>query len=150
MAVNDEIQEISKEGFQVVNGELFRRGPRMGQPTSTIWPNGISFSKASLQALNLCERIRVEVNLAKHCILIVPVTEKDRDNVRWLKSRKEPAARKIECTAFTSQLYDSWGWKNDLAYKAVGRVVTVEKKVMLLFDFSMPESWKFKVKTKAD
>ena len=150
MAASSEIQEISKEGFQVVSGELFQRVPRMGQPMATLWPNSISFSKAALQALNMCERIRVEVNPTKRCILIVPVTEKDKDNVRWLKTRKEPAARKIECTAFTSQLYDSWGWKKDLAYRVSGRIVTAEKKVMLLFDFSMPESWKFKVKAKAD
>ena len=150
MAVNDEIQEISKEGFQVVSGEMFRRVLRLGQPTATIWPSSITFSKASLQALNMCERIRIEVNSAKHCILIIPVTEKDKDNVRWLKTGKDPSARKIECSAFTSQLYDSWGWKKDLAYRVVGRVVTAEKKVMLLFDFSVPESWKFKDKGKAN
>ena len=149
MAVSDEIQEISKEGFQVVSGEAFRRVLRVGQPTATLWPNSISFSKAALQALNLCERIRVEVNLAKRCILIVPVTEKDKDNVHWIKTRKEPAARKIECAAFTSQLYDSWGWKKDLAYRVAGQIVTAEKKVMLLFDFSKPESWKLKDKAKA-
>lgn len=150
MAANDEIQEISKEGFQVVSGELFRRSFHIGQLTATLWPNSISFSKAALQALNMCERIRIEVNMAKRCILIVPVTEKDKDNVRWIKARKEPAARKIECTAFTSQLYDAWGWKRDLAYKVTGRIVTAEKKVMLLFDFSMSESWKFKDKAKAN
>lgn len=150
MAFNDEIQEISKEGFQVVSGDMFRRILRMGQPTSTIWPNSITFSKASLQALNMCERIRIEVNPEKRCILIAPVTEKDKDNVRWLKSGKEQTARKIECTAFTSQLYDSWGWKKELAYRATGRIVTAEKKVMLLFDFSLPESWKFKEKAKGN
>lgn len=150
MAVNDEIQEISKEGFQVVSGEMFRRVLRLGQPTTTIWPNSISFSKASLQALNMCERIRIEVNSEKRCILIVPVTEKDKDNVRWLKPGKEPSARKIECVAFTSQLYKSWDWKKDLAYRATGRIVTAEKKVLLLFDFSTPESWKFKEKEKAN
>ena len=122
----------------------------MGRPTATLWPNSISFSRAALQALNMCERIRVEVNPTKRCILIVPVTEKDKDNVRWLKSRNEPAARKIECTDFTSQLYDSWGWKKDLAYRVTGRIVTAEKKVMLLFDFSLPESWKHKEKAKAN
>lgn len=150
MPINDEIQEISKEGFQVVSGGMFRRVIRLGQPTATIWPNSISFSKASLQALNTCERIRIEVNPAKHCILIVPVTEKDKDNVRWLKTGKDPSARKIECTAFTSQLYESWGWKKDLAYRVVGRIVTAEKKVMLLFDFTVPESWKFRDKGKAN
>ena len=150
MSVSDEIQEISKEGFQVVSGELFHRAFRIDQPTATLWPNSISFSKAALQALNMCERIRIEVNPTKRCILIVPVTEKDKDNIRWIKARKEPAARKIECTAFTSQLYDSWGWKKDLAYRVTGRIVTAEKKVMLLFDFSTPESWKFKDKVKAN
>lgn len=150
MAFNDEIQEISKEGFQVVSGEMFRRVLRLGQPTVTLWPNSISFSKAALQTLNMCERIRIEVNPTKRCILIVPVTEKDKDNIRWLKTGKEPSARKIECTAFTSQLYDSWGWKKDLAYRVTGRIVTAEKKVMLLFDFSLPESWKYKEKAKAN
>lgn len=150
MTIGDEIQEISKEGFQVVSGEMFRRVLRLGKPTVTIWPNCISFSKAALQALNMCERIRIEVNTAKHCILIVPVTEKDKDNVRWLKGGKEPAARKIECTAFTSQLYNSWGWKKELAYRVIGRVVTAEKKVMLLFNFSMPESWRYKKKARSN
>lgn len=150
MAFNDEIQEISKEGFQVVSGEMFRRVLRMGQPTATLWPNSISFSKASLQALNMCERIRIEVNSAKHCILIVPVTEKDKDNVRWLQTGKEQTARKIECTAFTSQLYDTWGWDRNRAYRVTGRIVTAEKKVMLLFDFRAPESWKYKQKAKAN
>lgn len=150
MAVNDEIQEISKEGFQVVSGELFRRGFYMNQPTATLWPSSISFNKSALQALNMCERIRIEVNSAKRCILIVPVTEKDKDNVRWFKAGKEPSARKIECTAFASKLYDSWGWQKDLAYRVVGRIVTAEKKVMLLFDFNTPESWKFKEKAKAN
>lgn len=150
MAANDEIQVISKEGFQVVSGELFRRACRMGLPTATLWPDSISFSKAAVQALNTCERVRIEVNSANRCILVVPVTEKDRDNIRWLKTGKEPAAKKIECTAFTSPLYDSWGWKKDLAYRVPGRIVTAEKKVMLLFDFSMPESWKFKERAKAN
>ena len=124
MAISDEIQEISKEGFQIVSGQMFRRAQHLGQPTATIWPRSISFSKAALQALNVCERIRIEVHAAKRCILIVPVTEKDPDNVRWLKSGKELSARKIECTAFTSQLYNSWDWKKDLAYRVIGRIVT--------------------------
>lgn len=148
MVLNDEIQEISKEGYQVVSGELFRRILRLGQPTATVWPTSISFSKTALQALNVCERIRIEVNTAKRCILIVPVTEKDKDNVRWLKSVNDSSARKIECTPFTSQLYTSWGWKKDQAYRTTGRIVTVDKKVMLLFDFSTPERWKYKAKAK--
>ena len=141
------IQEISLEGFQVVRSELFRRALRVSAPTATIWPNRISFSRSALAALNNCERVRFEINSAKRCLLVVPVTEMDRDNVRWTKDSKEPAVRMIECLAFTKQLYNSWGWFSELAYRATGRIVSYEKKVMLLFDFSNAESWKYKDKS---
>jgi len=147
--MSEAIQEISRDGFQVVSGEMFRRAFRISAPTATIWPNRISFSKAALVALNNCERVRFEVNAAKRCMLVVPVTEKDKDNVRWTKNTKDPAVRMIECLAFTSQLYESWNWKNELAYRATGRIVSSDKKVMLLFDFSDAESWKYKEKEKA-
>ena len=83
-------------------------------------------------------------------MLVVPVTEKDKDNVRWTKNSKDPAVRMIECVAFTSQLYESWHWENELAYRATGRIVSSDKKVMLLFDFSDAESWKYKEKEKAN
>ena len=147
--MSDAIQEISRDGFQIVSGEMFRRAFRIGAPTATIWPNRISFSKAALVALNNCERVRFEVNAATRCMLVVPVTEKDKDNVRWTKNSKEPAVRMIECLAFTKQLYESWDWKSEYAYRTTGRIVSSEKKVMLLFDFGNAESWKFKDKEKA-
>ncbi len=149
MAAHEGIPEFSREGFQVVSGEMFRRSFRLNDPTVTMWPNSISFSKAAVVALNSCERVRIEVNTQKHMLLVAPITEKDKDNVRWMKNGKEPAARKIECLAFTSQLYEAWNWKKDYAYRATGKIVSVEKKVMLLFDFSTSESWKFKEKAKA-
>ncbi len=145
----EEIMEISREGFQVVSAELLRKAYRLNVPTATIWPNSICFSKASLVALNNCERIRLEVNTAKRCLLVVPVTEKDRDNVRWVKSSKELATRKMECLAFTKQLYESWEWDSLLAYRTNGRLVSIDKKVMLLFDFNSPQSWVFKDKERA-
>lgn len=148
MAVKEDIVEISKDGFQIVSGEMFRHAFRLNAPTATLWPNSISFSKAALQTLNNCERIRIEINLKKRCILVVPVTEKDKDNIRWIKTGKDISIRKIECLAFTSQLYEAWGWKSHLAYRVSGRLVSVDKKVMLLFDFSNPESWRFKDKAK--
>ena len=147
--MSESIQEISREGFKVVSGDMFRRTFRMNAPTATIWPNKISFNKAALGALNNCERVRFEINDTKHCLLVVPVTEKDKDNVKWLKSSKVPAVRMMECLYFTTQLFESWKWKSDYAYKTTGRIVSVDKKVMLLFDFNNAESWKYKEKVKA-
>ena len=145
----EEIMEISREGFQIVSGDLLRKAYRLNVPMATIWPNSICFSKASLVALNNCERIRLEVNTAKRCMLVVPVTEKDRDNVRWVKSSKEPVTRKMECMGFTKQLYENWGWDKHLAYRTNGCLVSIDRKVMLLFDFSAPQSWVFRDKERA-
>lgn len=107
------IPEISHDGFQVVSGEMFKHMQRISQPSATLWYNSISFSKASVQALNNCERVRIEVNPSTKCLLIVPVTIKDKDNIHWVKNVKDPQARKIECKAFTAQLFETWGWKPD-------------------------------------
>ena len=149
MATLEELQEISMEGFQVVSGDMFRHVSRLNAPTVTLWYNSISFSKAALVALNSCERVRIEVNAKTRCILLVPVTVKDKDGIRWMKTGKAPQARRLECKAFTSQLYEQWGWKEDFVYRTVGRIVTADNKVMLLFNFSDPENWKFNEKAKA-
>lgn len=150
MISNDAIPEFSRDGFQVVSGEMFKHMQRLSLPSVTLWYNSISFSKASVVALNNCERIRVEVNPSTKCMLIVPVTEKDKDNIRWVKNIKDPQARKIECKAFTSKLFGTWGWNENYVYRTTGRVVSVDKKVMLLFDFSDPESWPWKERAKAN
>lgn len=139
----DGIQEISREGFQVVSVEMFQCPLRSATPSMTIWNNSISFNKAALTALNNCERVRIEINVEKRMVLLVPVTAKDKDNVRWLKAGKEPQARRIDCSAFTTLLYKNWGWDKENVYRASGRVVTSEKKVMLLFEFEDTETWKF-------
>ena len=101
--LSDEIQEINLEGFQVVSGDLFTNYTRTSNPTVTLWHNSLSFSKASLTLLNGCERIRVEINPNSKCLLIVPVTIKDKDNIHWVKGIKDPVPRKMECKRFTSQ-----------------------------------------------
>ena len=136
------IKEISLEGFKVVSGDMFAHLPRKSEATCTLWPTAMSFSKQALIFLGNCEHIRIEVNAAKKGLLVVPVTTKDRDCVRWIKSIKNPTVRKMECCNCTRQLYETWGLNGELNYRAVGKLVTADNKVMLLFDFSNPESWK--------
>ena len=140
------IDEISLEGFKIVSGDLFMHAPRRSCPTCTIWRDSIGFSKRAVEELNTCERIRIQVHPDKRCILIVPVTMNDKDGIRWIKNTKEPAARKMTCKSFTSQLFEVWGLDPRCAYRANGRVVTSDHKVMLLFDFLDPETWTTPVK----
>lgn len=144
----DEIPEISLEGFQVIPGDIFRGRQRSSSPSATLKFNSISFNKSALIALNNCERVRFEINPQTKAMVIIPVTAKDVDNVSWVKGGKEPSPRKIECISFASYLYKMWKWNKDYTYRSLGKVVSAEKKVMLLFDFSSPEKWKTSDKSK--
>lgn len=145
---NADIPEISTEGFQVVGGEMFNHITRKSEPSCSINFNSISFNKMSVSALNSCERVRIEINPKTKCILIVPVTVKDKDGIRWTKNIKEPIGKKIECKPFTSQLYEMWKWDMEYGYRAIGKIVSADKKVMMLYDFSEPEMWKCKQQVK--
>lgn len=146
--ITNDIPEISIEGFKVVSGEMFVPPAKKSVPTCTIWYDQIAFSKTALNALNSCERVRIEINPKTKSLLLVPVTEKDKDGICWTKGLKEPATRKIGCKLFSSQLYEAWKWKPDTVYRTLGRIVSADKKIMLLFDFNQPETWKRKMGVK--
>lgn len=137
-----EIEEIELEGFKVVSADYFIHRTIYDTPTCTIWPNGLTFNKVSLTALNNCERIRVEINAEKKTLLAIPVTMKDKDSILWRKNVKEYAPKRLESVRFTSTLYDMWSWDIDLTYRAQGRLVSADGKVMLLFDFNKVDTWK--------
>ena len=142
------IPEINIEGFQVVSADMFRPALRLFDPTMTLWYTSIGFSKATVTTLNNCERIRIEVNNLQKKILIVPVNSNDKDGIKWLKDAPEPSSRRIECASFTNQLFKLWDFDSKRAYRAIGKPVSVDRKLMILFDFSLPESWVYKEKYK--
>ena len=149
MGLLDEVQDINMEGFQVVSADLFCNYQRADAPTITMWIDQISFSKAAVNALNNCERVRMEVNSQTKGILLVPVSTKDKDGIKWMITGKDPHGRKLECRAFTEKLYKIWEWDTDRVYKAAGRIVVSDQKVMLYFDFSAPDSWEYGSRMKA-
>ena len=83
------------------------------------------------------------------CNLLIPVSAKDKDSIRWMLSGKEPHGRKLECRAFAEKLFQMWGWSADRVYKSTGRIVVSDQKVMLFFDFNSPDSWPYGSRTKA-
>jgi len=139
------------EGFKVVSAEMFSNSltQRNDAPMITLWVSHISFSKAAINALNNCERVLIKVNQEKRAILLIPVNVKDKDGIRWMKSGKSISGRRLECRPFMEQLYRSWNWDSDFVYRATGRIVVCEQKIMLYFDFSSPDSWIFRSRTKA-
>lgn len=135
------LEELTLDGFQVVRASMFTHFPRKDDPTCSIGPTRISFSKCSLSMLNNCDFIRIEVNPEKRCILVVPVNSSDRDSIRWTKGTAEKTIRSLESKAFGTDLYRTWNLDPGMNYRASGRLVSLKSKVMMLFDFSEPEIW---------
>ena len=138
------VEELSLEGFQIVKSEMFLHLPRKADPTCTIWPTKISFSRMSLQALNNCEYVRLEVNPTTKCLLVSPSPSSDKDSIRWIKGQKEYSVRNMESKLFGDEIYKAWGLDSNYNYRTVGRLVTARNRIMLLFDFSKAENWKTK------
>ena len=138
------IEELDLDGFQIVRADMFIHLPRKGDASCTIWPSKISFNKRALQALNNCEFIRMEINSQKKCMLVVPVTSKDKDSIRWIKGQRDFSVRNMESKSFGDLLYSAWGLNPDLNYRASGRLVSARGKIMLMFSFADAEMWKTK------
>lgn len=138
------IEEVSLDGFQIVASDMFVHLPRKSDATCTIWPTKLSFSKLVLNSLNNCEYVRIEVNPRTKCLIVIPVSSSDKNSIRWIKGTKELSIRNMESRRFGEQVYHSWGLDLDYNYRAVGRLVSANQKVMMLFDFSNAESWKTK------
>ena len=136
------IEEMTLDGFQIVSASMFHHPPRKCEATCTIWPTRISFNKLTLEKLHYRDYIKIQVNPTTKCLLLSPVTSSDKDSIRWVKGEKEKFLRNLESKAFGEQLYQKWGLDADYNYRTAGRLVTVNQKVMILFDFNHPEVWK--------
>ncbi len=136
------LSEINLDGFQVVSSDFFCSVSRVSAPTITVWDGSIGFSKQDLLLLNSCENVIIQIHSLEKRILVIPSTSKDKDAIRWIKKANPLEARKFSCPRLTDKLYEAWGWDKDLIYRATGRLVTVQNKVMLFFDFSNLEKWK--------
>jgi len=137
-------QEISLKGFEIVSGTLFRHSPKTSEPSCTLWPTSISFSKSSIVALNCCEYILLRVNSETKSLLISPISSTDKNAFAWSKGKQNIVAKKIDCKAFASKLYEDWGLDPQYTYRAYGHVVMSDKKVMLYYDFNKAEYWSSK------
>lgn len=138
----EQYNEISMDGLKVVSSDFFCTVSRVSAPTITVWDGSIGFSKQDLLLLNSCENVLMQINAENKKILVVPTSSKDKDAIKWVKKTNPLEAKKFSCPKLTDNLYDAWNWDKDYIYRATGRLVTVQNKVMLYFDFSEPEKWK--------
>ena len=72
-------------------------------------------------------------------ILVRPASTSSTDAVVWRRSKAEPKYCKLDCPQLARKIYEQWGLDKNLRYKAFGRLVQAEQKILLLFDFNEAE-----------
>ena len=130
------LDEVSMDGFTIVNGEFFKKPI---EPLLTIRDHSFTFNGAAYKALNLVNSIQLFVHITYRRILVTPASSDDQNSLLWLKNPDDLSSHSLECTSFARQLFQAYGWILKNAYRSTGRLVTTNNKVMLLFDFSNPE-----------
>ena len=130
------IGDINLERFQVAKGNYFNR---QIEPYMSFRETSIAFNVSAYKALNCVGTVQIMVNQVNRKVLIRPVSSDDTDSITWIKNIEQLNSKPIECAPFTRPLYEMWKWKPKTRYRAYGKLVQSEKKLMLMFDFSSPE-----------
>ncbi len=130
------ISEISLDGYQVVKSQFFEKQP---DAVMTLWDNAIAFGMGCFVALNNCESVNIMINEEKKFVIVKPVASNTPEAVSWKRTTKsEPHYSKLECPQLTKRIYEQWGYDKRYHYRAMGRTVQADKKIMLLFEFADP------------
>ena len=131
---------IDIKGFQVISAKCFTT-MKYTEPKLSLWTTHIGFNPPAYDALNCCDSVQVMLNLPGRSILIKPVPSSDENALSWMPQNGKKFNKKVPCKQLTEMLYREWGLDPEYRYKSTGKLVTADKKVMLLFDFSDPEKW---------
>jgi len=136
-AFNDfAIGDVNLDGFQVVKGNYFNR---QIEPYMAFRETSIAFNISAYKALNCVATVQIMVNQVNRKILIRPISSDETDSINWIKNLDHLSSQPIECAAFTRPLYEMWKWQAKTRYRAYGKLVQNDKKLMLMFDFTSPE-----------
>ncbi len=141
-----ELEEISLNGFQIVGNKYFGR---VQGATMSLQKRCVVFNTVAVKELNNCEAIQILINEKQKCVLIKPISSHDSDAIIWNKGKEKQFSR-LECSSFSKHLFDLWGLDVKLKYIADGRLVRVDNKVMMIFNFNNPIIYDGKKRLKED
>lgn len=132
MASDYVLSDISLDGYQLVRATYFEK---YIEPIMTLWHTSVAFGQGCYSALGNCEFIHIMLNDEEKSIIIRPTNSKENEALSWRRSGKEAKYNKMDCAMFTRKLYERWSLKPEYHYRATGRLVQCDKKLMILFNF---------------
>lgn len=126
------LTDISLEGYQLVRATYFEK---YIEPIMTLWNTSIAFGLGCYSALGNCEFINIMLNDDEQSIIIKPINSKENEALSWRRSGKNAKYHKMDCAMLARKLFERWKLNPKYHYRATGRLVQCDKKLMLLFDF---------------
>ncbi len=130
------IQEVNLEGYQVITSQFFEK---QIEPMVTMTNVGFTFNIGVLEALQNCEAVQILINEKTQTMIVKPVSSAIPEAITWKKPTKSQPFCKLDCPALIRRIIDVWDLNKNYRYRASGRQVRVDQKVMLLFDFCEPQ-----------
>lgn len=132
------IEDISLEDFRVVPADIFSD---VTDPVMTLYNDSFAFSTQAHRALNNCDNIQIMINIEKRQIVIKPSTSKEDDILCWKSNSNNTNFKRFRSFSLVTQVFGAWNLNPKLKYKANGRLVKSDHKVMLLFDFTNADAY---------
>lgn len=126
------LSDISLDGYQLVRATYFEKSV---EPIMTLWNTSVAFGLGCYTALGNCEFIQLMLNDAERCIIIKSTNSKEDEALSWRRSAKGMKYNKLDCAMFAKKLYQRWELTPAYHYRANGKLVHCDKKLMILFDF---------------
>lgn len=120
----------------------------------TIKYKELNFNMAAIKLFEGVRFILPVLNRKKKRLAVIMCKEEEQASLEWARLKKEKwVNKKIISLEYVENIFNTMGWDRNCRYKALGRVVTSERGLILVFDLeeaimfsALPEEY-FDVRT---
>jgi len=137
-------ETFSFDGYQVVRGEFFAH---TFEPSITFNGGKLYVNMACLNRMPTVEYVQILINRQSRKLVVRPCREDEKDSFRWCSSTVKRKPKQITCRIFFAKLAEMMQWSSDYRYKLLGKQITTNQELLLIFDLTATEVY---VRTKTE
>ncbi len=120
------------EGYQVPPRTQFSM---LKKPTVSIKYRECTFNMACIRLFEGVQNVLLIAHEGKQRLAVVPCAEEESASVEWARKKNEVWVNKtITSEEFVESIYKLMNWDRGCRYKAIGRVATSARGLILIFD----------------
>lgn len=129
-------ETFSYDGYQVVRGEFFAH---TFEPSLTFNGGKLYVNMACLNRMPTVEYVQVLINQQTMKLVVRPCREDEKDSFRWCSNTLKRKPKQITCRIFFAKLAEMMQWSSDYRYKLLGKQITTNHELLLIFDLTATE-----------